>query len=204
MEAKVEEQHNIRAWADQRVERSREFGLNQNTKQLPPIYPPLILASSSSLDLSTLSVQRIAGSVIHDDLCNRHTGNVWWILEYDDTFQSIKSIRMHWEWGIGDKDDEKRCQASSLQWPLGDRSVFIRIAMSPLSKWGTSCTLPTQTNSQLHSKVLLIINTINVLQRINWTQLYIWNQLISWSLDTEVKFVNAITASGSVKFLPAV
>ena len=101
MEAKVEEQHNIRAWADQRVERSREFGLNQNTKQLPPIYPPLILASSSSLDLSTLSVQRIAGSVIHDDLCSRHIGNVWWILEYDDTFQSIKSIRLHGEWGIG-------------------------------------------------------------------------------------------------------
>ena len=166
MEAKVEEQHNIRAWADQRVERSREFGLNQNTKQLPPSIPLLYLHHLHHWALEmilTLSVQRIAGS-----------------------------------------DDEKNCPASSLQWSLEDRSVFIRIAMSPLSKWGTSCTLPTQTNSQLHSKVLLIINTINVLQRINWTQLYIWNQLISWSLDTEVKFVNAITASGSVKFLPAV
>ena len=83
----------------------------------------------------------------------------------------------------GDKDDEKNCPASSLQWSLGDRSVLIRTAMSPLSKWRTSCTLPTQTNSQLHSKVLLIINTINVLQHITWTQLYIWKQLIASSLD---------------------
>ena len=77
-EAKVEEQHNIRAWADQRVERSREFGLTQNTKQPPPHLSPLILASSSSLDFGNyfkIPVQGIAGSVIHDDLCNRHIGN---------------------------------------------------------------------------------------------------------------------------------
>ena len=66
MEAKVEEQHNIRAWADQRVERSREFGLNQNTKQPPP--PSILLLYLHHLHhwasemILTLSVQRIAGS----------------------------------------------------------------------------------------------------------------------------------------------
>ena len=43
-----------------------------------PHLSPLILASSSSLDCGNyfkIPVQGIAGSVIHDDLCNRHIGN---------------------------------------------------------------------------------------------------------------------------------